>query len=154
MDAGKVESVTEELKRSGLPELIYPQYRMVLMRMAEMADAGGGRAFTATHMQIFGGSGEFRRRNMTPELVAEMVFTLVKVGIVDVVTRRGPVPYAWGSRGYRRKRIAKGERTTYRFVSYERLVERAEDFRRSRGGDHASSSPRASSGCEQAGTGK
>ena len=37
------ENVTEELEGSGLIDLMYPQYRMLLTCMAEMADACGGR---------------------------------------------------------------------------------------------------------------
>ena len=44
------ENITEELEGSGLIDVMYPQYQMLLTCMAEMADASGGREFPATHI--------------------------------------------------------------------------------------------------------
>ena len=96
------ENVTEALEGSGLLDLMYPQYRMLLRCMAEMADACVGREFPASHTQIAKRSGGDRHGSMTPELVAEMVFDFIRLGIVEVVSA------AWScnlSNGDRKERV-------------------------------------------------
>lgn len=46
------ENVTGELEESGLLDLMYPQYRMLLACMAEMADARGGSPCKKSWFQI------------------------------------------------------------------------------------------------------
>ncbi len=85
------ENVTGELRGSGLLDLMYPQYRMLPSCMAEMADVCGGREFPATHTQIAKRSGGCRHGSMTPELVAELIFDFIRLGIVEVAPASGPV---------------------------------------------------------------
>lgn len=131
------ENVTGELEGSGLLDLMYPQYRMLLRCMAEMADACGGREFPATHIQIAKRSGDARHGSMTPELVAELVFDFVRLGIVEVAPASGSVTYRKGGGKDKWMRISEDERTMYRFGSYDHFVEMAEEIRRLQGNDDA-----------------
>ena len=131
------ENVTEALEESGLLDLMHPQYRILLTCMAEMADACGGREFLASHTQIAKRSGGCRHGTMTPELVAELVFDFIRLGIVEVVSASGPVTYRKGTGKEKWRRVSKDERTTYRFGSYDRFVELAEEIRRLQGNDDA-----------------
>ena len=72
-------NVTEELRGSGLIDLMYPQYQVLLTRMAEMADACGGREFPATHAQIAKRSGGYHHGSITSELVSELVFDFIRI---------------------------------------------------------------------------
>ena len=137
MGEHSLENVTAELEGSGLLVLMYPQYQVLLTCMAEMADACGGREFPATHTQIAKRSGGYRHGTITPELVAELVFDFIRLGIVEVVSASGPVAYRRGIAKDTWKRMSKDERTTYRFGSYERFVEIAEEIRRMQGNDDA-----------------
>ena len=67
-------NITEALRGSGLIDLMYPQYRMLLTCMAEMADACGDREFPASHIQIAKRSGGYDDGSITSELVSELVF--------------------------------------------------------------------------------
>ena len=129
------ENVTEALRGSGLLDLMYPQYRILLTCMADMADACGGREFPATHTQIAKRSGGYRHGTMTSELVAELVFDFIRLGIVEVVSPSGPVTYRTGTGKNEWRRISKDERTTYRFGSYDHFVEMAEEIRRMQDND-------------------
>ena len=131
------ESVTEALEGSGLIDLMYPQYRILLTCMADMADACGGREFLASHTQIAKRSGGCCHGSMTPELVADLVFDFIRLGIVEVMSARGPVTYRKGIGKEKWRRISKDERTTYRFSGYDRFVELAEEIRRMQGNDDA-----------------
>lgn len=131
------ENVTGELEGSGLLALMYPQYRMLLTCMAEMADACGGREFPATHAQIAKRSGGYRHGTMTSELVSELVFDFIRLGIVEVVSTSGPVTYRTGIGKNKWRRISEDERTTYRFGSYDHFVEMAEEIRRMQDNDDA-----------------
>ena len=131
------ENVTGELEGSGLLDLMYPQYRMLLRCMAEMADACGGREFPATHAQIAKRSGGYGHGSMTPELVSELVFDFIRLGIVEVVSPSGPVTYRTGIGKNKWRRISEDERTTYRFGSCDRFVEMAGEIRRMQGNDDA-----------------
>ena len=135
------ESVTEALRGSGLLDLMYPQYRILLTCMAEMADACGGRDFTASHTQIAKRSGGCRHGSMTPDLVAELVFDFIRLGIVEATPASGPVTYRKGTGKERWRGVSRDERTTYRFGSYDRFVELAEEIRRLQGNDDASLLP-------------
>ncbi len=139
----RFENVTEALRGSGLIDLMYPQYRKLLTCMAEMADACGGREFPASHTQIAKRSGGDRHGSMTPELVAELVFDFVRLGIVEVAPARGPVTYRKGTGKEKWRQISKDERTTYRFGSYDRFVELAREIRRLQDNDDASLLPPA-----------
>ena len=141
MGEHNVENVTEDLNRSGLLDLMYPQYRILLTCMAEMADACGGREFPATHAQIAKRSGGYGHGTMTPEIVSELVFDFIRLGIVEVVSASGPVAYRTGTGKNKWRRISEDERTTYRFGSYDRFVEMAEEIRRMQGNDDAPLSP-------------
>ena len=88
-----IRNVTEELRGSGLIDLMYPQYQKLLTCMAEMADACGGREFPATHAQIAKRSGGYHHGSMTPEIVSELVFDFIRLGIVGMVPPSGPVTY-------------------------------------------------------------
>ena len=135
------ENVTEELEGSGLLDLMYPQYRMLLTCMAEMADACGGREFPATHIQIAKRSGGYHHGSITPEIVSELVFDFIRLGIVEVVSASGPVTYRTGIGKNKWRRISKDERTTYRFGSYDRFVKMAEEIREMQDNDDASLLP-------------
>ena len=135
------ENVTGELEGSGLLDLMFPQYRMLLRCMAEMADAGGGREFLASHNLIAKRLGGYRHGNMTPELVAELVFDFIRLGIVDVAPTRGPVTYRKGVGKEKWRRVSRDERTIYRFGNYDRFVEMVEEIRRLQGNDDASLLP-------------
>ena len=135
------ENVTEALEGSGLIDLMYPQYRMLLRCMAEMADACGGREFPASHTQIAKRSGGDRHGRMTPELVAELIFDFIRLGIVEVAPARGPVTYWKGTGKEKWRQISKDERTTYRFGSFDRFVELAGEIRRLQDNDDASLLP-------------
>ena len=135
------ENVTGELEGSGLLDLMYPQYRILLTCMAEMADACGGREFSASHIQIAKRSGGYRHGSMTPELVAELVFDFIRLGIVEAAPARGPVTCRRGTGKERWRRVSRDERTTYRFGSYDRFVELAEEIRRLQGNSDASLLP-------------
>ncbi|MDE0312393.1 MAG: hypothetical protein OXI52_09025 [Caldilineaceae bacterium] len=135
------ENVTGELEGSGLLDLMYPQYRMLLRCMAEMADACGGKEFPATHSQIAKRSGGDRHGSMTPELAAELVFDFIRLGIVEVAPASGPVTYRKGAGKEEWRRVSRDERTMYRFGSYDRFVEMAEEIRRLQGNDDASLLP-------------
>ena len=135
------ENVTEELEGSGLLDLMYPQYRMLLTCMAEMADACGGREFPASHTQIAERSGGYAHGSITPELVSDLVFDFIRLGIVEVVPASGPVTYRKGTGKEEWRRVSRDERTTYRFGSYDRFVEMAEEIRRLQGNDDASLLP-------------
>ena len=137
----RFENVTEALEGSGLLDLMYPQYRMLLTCMAEMADACGGREFPASHTQIAKRSGGYLHGSMTPELVAELVFDFIRLGIVEVVPAKDPVTYRKGTGKEKWRRVSRDERTTYRFGCYERFVEMAEEIRRLQGNDDASLLP-------------
>ena len=137
----RFENVTEALRGSGLIDLMYPQYRMLLRCMAEMADACGGREFPASHTQIAKRSVGDRHGSMTPELVAELVFDFVRLGIVEVAPARGPVTYRKGTGKEKWRQISKDERPTYRFGSYDRFVELAGEIRRLQDNDDASLLP-------------
>lgn len=128
-------NVTEELKGSGLIDLMYPQYRMLLTCMAEMADACGSREFQATHTQIAKRSGGYRHGSITPELVAELVFDFIRLDIVELVSASGPVIYRTEIGKSKWKRISKDERVMYRFGSYEHFVEMAEEIGRMQSND-------------------
>jgi len=130
-------NVTEELRGSGLIDLMYPQYQMLLTCMAEMADACGGREFPATHAQIAKRSGGYHHGTMTPELVSEFVFDFIRLELVEVVSASGPVTYRTGIGKNKWRRISKDERITYRFGSYDRFVEMAEEIRRMQDNDDA-----------------
>ncbi len=134
-------NVTGALRGSGLLDLMYPQYRMLLTCMAEMADACGGREFSATHTQIARRSGGYRHGSMTPELVAELVFDFIRLGIVEAAPASGPVACRKGTGKERWRRVSIDERTTYRFGSYGRFVELAEEIRRLQGNEDASLVP-------------
>lgn len=131
------DNVTGELEGSGLLDLMYPQYRMLLRCMAEMADACGGREFPATHAQIAKRSGGSRHGTMTPDLVSELVFDFIRLGIVEVASSSGPVTYRTGIGKNKWRRISEDERTTYRFGSYDRFVEMAEEIRKMQDNDDA-----------------
>ena len=135
------ENVTEALERSRLLDLMYPQYRMLLRCMAEMADACGGREFLASHNLIAKRSGGYRHGSMTPDLVAELVFDFIRLGIVEVVPASGPVTYRKGIGKEKWRRVSRDERATYRFGSFDRFVEMAEEIRRLQGNDDASLVP-------------
>ena len=137
----RIENVTEALNGSGLIELMYPQYQTLLRCTAEMADECGSREFSATHNQIAKRSGGSGHETMTPEIVAELVFDFIRLGIVEVVSATGPVSYQReiGKSMWRRK--SKDERTTYRFGSYERFVEMADEIRQMQDNDDAPSLP-------------
>ena len=137
MGEHSLENVTAELEGSGLLDLMYPQYQMLLTCMAEMADACGGREFPATHTQIAKRSGGYRHGTMTPELVSELVFNFLRLGIVEVVSASGPVTYRTEVGKDKWRRISKDEPTTYRFGSYDHFVEMAEEIRRMQGNDDA-----------------
>ena len=137
MGEHRFENVTEELNGSGLIVLMYPQYQMLLSCMAAMADASGGREFSATHTQIAKRSGSFRHGSMTPENVSEFIFDFIRLGIVEVVSASGPVSYRMGIGKNKWKRTSSDERVTYRFGSYERFVDMAEEIRRMQGNDDA-----------------
>ena len=137
MGEHNVENITEELEGSGLLDLMYPQYRMLLTCMAEMADACGGRECPATYVQIAKRSGGYRHGTITPELVAELVFDLIRLDIVEVVPASGPVTYRTEIGREKWRRIAKDERRTYRFSDYDRFVELAEEIRRMQSHDDA-----------------
>ena len=141
MNEHSFENVTEALNESGLIELMYPQYQTLLPCIAEMADECGGREFSATHIQIARRSGGFRQGTMTPEIVAELVFDFIILGILEVVSASGPVSYQRevGKENWKRK--SKDERTTYRFGSNVRFAELAEEIRRTQGIDDAPLSP-------------
>ena len=132
------ENVTEALRGSRLLDLMYPQYRMLLTCMADMADACGGREFPATHTQIAKRLGGYRHGSITPELVSELVFDFIRLGIVEVVSASGPVTYRKGTGKEKWRRVSKDERTTYRFGSFDRFVELAGEIRRLQGNDDAS----------------
>ena len=123
-------NVTEELRGSGLIDLMYPQYQMLLTCMAEMADACGGREFPATHIQIAKRSGGYHHGSITSELVSELVFDFIRLGIVEVVSASGPITYRTGIGKNEWRLISEDERTTYRFGSYDHFVEMAEEIRR------------------------
>ena len=135
------ENVTGALERSGLLDLMYPQYRILLTCMAEMADACGGREFPTSHAQIAKRTGGYRHGRMTPEFVAELVFDFIRLGIVEVAPASGPVTYRKGTGKEKWKRASRDERTTYRFGSYGRFVELAEEIRRLQGNEDASLVP-------------
>ena len=135
------ENVTGELVGSGLIDLMYPQYRMLLRCMAEMADACDGREFPASHIQIAKRSGSHRYETITPELVFELVFDFIRLGIVESVPASDPVTYRKGTGKEEWRRVSRDERTTYRFGSYDRFVEMAEEIRRLQGNDDASLLP-------------
>ena len=135
------ENVTGELVGSGLLDVMYPQYRILLTCMAEMADACSGREFTASHTQIAKRTGGYRHGSMTPELVAELVFDFIRLGIVEVAPASGPVTYRTGTGKEKWRRVSRDERTTYRFGSYDRFVELAEEIRRLQGNSDASLLP-------------
>lgn len=135
------ENVTEELEGSGLPDLMYPQYRTLLTCMAEMADACGGREFPATHTQIAKMSGGHHHGSMTPELVSELVFDFIRLGIVEMASTSGPVTYRTGIGKNKWRRISEDERITYRFGSYDHFVEMAEEIRGMQDNDDASLLP-------------
>lgn len=130
-------SVSEELKESGLLDLMYPQYRMLLTTMAAMADACGSREIPATHTQIARRSDGYRYRSITPEFVAERVFDFIRLGIVEVVSASGPVTYRTRVGKNKWRRISEDERITYRFGSYDHFVEMAEEIRRMQDNDDA-----------------
>ena len=135
------ENVTGELAGSGLLDLMYPQYRSLLTCMAWMADVCGGREFPATHTQIAKRSGGCRHGSMTPELVAELVFDFIRLGVVDATPASGPVTYRKGTGKERWRRASRDERTTYRFGSYGRFVALAEEIRRLQDNEDASLLP-------------
>ena len=135
------ENVTRELEGSGLLDLMYPQYRMLLTCMAEMADACGGREFPASHTKIAKRSGGYDHGSMTPALVSELVFDFIRLGIVEVAPASGPVTYRKGVGKEKWRRVSSDERTTYRFGSFDRFVEIAEEIRRLQGNDYASLLP-------------
>ena len=64
---------------------------------------------------------------MTPELVSELVFNFLRLGIVEVVSASGPVTYRTEVGKDKWRRISKDEPTTYRFGSYDCFVEMAEE---------------------------
>ena len=130
-------NVTEGLSGSGLIDLMYPQYRMLLTCMAEMADACGGREFPATHAQIAKRLGGYHHGTMPPELVSEFVFDFIRLGIVGMVPPSGPVIYRTGIGKNKWRRISEDERITYRFGSYDRFVEMAGEIRRMQDNDDA-----------------
>ena len=131
------ENVTGELRGSGLNDVMYPQYRMLLRCMAAMADACGGREFPATHTQIAKRSGGYDHGSTTSKLVYELVFDFIRLGIVEVVSASGPITYRpeIGKNNWRR--ISEDERITYRFGSYDHSVEVAEEIRRMQDNDDA-----------------
>ena len=135
------ENVTGELEGSGLLDLMYPQYRMLLRCMAEMADVCGGREFPASHTQIAKRSGVDRHGSMTPELVAELVFDFIRLGIVEVALASGLVTYRRRTGKEKWRRVSRDERATYRFGSYDRFVEMAEEIRQLQVNDDASLVP-------------
>ncbi len=137
MGAGNDENITGELNRSGLIALMHPQYRMLLTCMAEMADACGGREFDATHTQMAKRSSGNRYESITPELVAELVFDFIRLGIVEVMSASGPVTYRTKVGKEKWRRTSKDERVTYRFSSYGCLVEMAEEIGRMQSNDDA-----------------
>jgi len=116
---------------------MYPQYRMLLMCLAKMADACGGREFPATHAQIAKRSGGCRHGSITPELVSELVFDFIRLGIVGMAPASGPVTYRTGIGKNKWRRISEDERITYRFGSYDHFVEMAEEIRRMQDNDDA-----------------
>lgn len=135
------ENVTEELAGSGLIDLMYPQYRMLLMCMAEMADASGGRECEATHTQIAKRAGGYRHGSITPELMSEWVFDFIRLGIVEVASASGPVTYRTKVGKNKWRRISRDEPVTYRFCSFEQFVEMAEEIGRMQSNDDAPPSP-------------
>ena len=137
MGEHNVANVTEELNQSGLLDLMYPQYQILLMCMAEMAGGSGGREFSATHTQIARRSSGLRPGAMTPGLVAELVFDFIRLGIVEVVPASGPVTYRKGIGKDKWRRILEDERTMYRFGNYDHFVEMAEEIRRMQDNDDA-----------------
>ena len=137
----RFESVTEALRGSGLIDVMYPQYRILLTCMADMADACGGREFSASHTQIAKRTSGCRHGSMTPEFVAELVFDFFRLGIVEVAPASGPVTYRKGTDKEKWRRVSRDERTTYRFRSFDRFVELAEEIRRLQGNDDASLLP-------------
>ena len=60
---------------------------------------------------------------------------------MEVAPTRGPVTYRKGTGKEKWRQISKDERTTYRFGSYDRFVEMAEEIRRLQGNDDASLLP-------------
>lgn len=141
MGEHRFENVTGELAGSGLLDLMYPQYRILLTCMAEMADACGGREFTASHTQIAKRLGGGRHGSMTPELVAGLVFDFIRLGIVDAAPASGSVTHRKGTGKERWRSASRDERTTYRFGSYGRFVALAEEIRRLQDNDDASLLP-------------
>ena len=131
------ENISEELEGSGLLDLMYPQYRILLTCMADMADACGGREFPASHTQIAKRSGGYHHGSITPEFVSELVFDFIRLGIVEVVSASGPVTYRKGIGKEKWRRVSKDERTTCRFGGYDRFFELAEEIRRLQGNDDA-----------------
>ncbi|MDE0077719.1 MAG: hypothetical protein OXO50_09380 [Caldilineaceae bacterium] len=131
------DSVSEELNGSGLIDLMYPQYRILLTCMAEMADTCGGREFEATHAQIAKRSGGHPHGSITPELVSEWVFDFIRLGIVEVAPASGPVTYRTKVGKSKWRRISRDEPVTYRFCSYEQFVEMAEEIGRMQSNDDA-----------------
>ena len=130
-------NVTDELEGSGLLDLMYPQYQMLLTCMAEMADASGGGEFPATHIQIAKRSGGYHHGSITSELVSELVFDFIRLGIVEVVSASGPVTYRTGIGKNKWRRISEDEQVTYRFGSYDHFVEMAEEIRKMQDNDDA-----------------
>ena len=110
---------------------------MLLTCMAEMADACGGREFPATHIQIAKRSGGYHHGSITPELVSELVFDFIRLGIVEVVSASGPITYRTEIGKNKWRLISEDERTTYRFGSYDHFVEMAEEIRRMQDNDDA-----------------
>ncbi len=135
MSERNIENVTEELNRSGLMGLMYPQYQILLTCMADMADGSGGREFSATHTQIAKRSGGFHHGTMTPDTVAELVFDLIILGIVEVVSGSGPISYKKPVEKNKWRRMSKDDCTTYRFGSYERFVKMTKEILRIQGND-------------------
>ncbi len=132
-----IKSVSKELKGSGLIDLMYTHYQMPLTSMAEMADACGGREFRATHIQIAERLGDYHGKTITPELVAELVFDFIRLGIVEVVSASGPIAYRTGIGMSEWSSISEDEPTTYRFGSYDSFVELAEEIQSMQDGNQA-----------------
>ena len=141
MGGRNVEKVTDELKRSGLIDLMYTQYQILLTGMAEMADGSGGREFSATHTKIAKSLGGFHHGTMTSDIVAELVFDLIILGIVEVVPGSGSKVYRRSIERNAWRRVSNDEMTTYRFGSCERFAELAKEILRIQNNNDATPLP-------------
>ena len=99
--------VSKDVEKSGLidflsnpPKPFHYHYYLLLDEMAKLADQNGGREFSATHLQLADRIEIDRKleQNTRVKTIASMVNEMIRVGILESVSKDTPNRYRFPTR--------------------------------------------------------